>query len=944
MADYNVDTLENKIVVEAKDAVSEMKSVLEVLNQIKTAVDSISNSKLDKQITTSKSKYEEWFKSASKYTSAFKKALNFTGLVYTAKKAYGYVTDAIQNSIDYSETLNLFEVSLGKKVDQYGELDKASSQYYMKALKFQNQLNEAFGTNKEETMRYQALFNQMSKSMGINEDASYFLSENFTRLGIDLASLYNIKESDAMQKLRAGLAGQTKPLRDLGLDITQQSLSPILQEIGIDRTVKQLSQAEKMILRYIAVVKQASSAHGDFANTIESPANQLRVLRNQIEELKTSAGSLLQGLYGQILPYVNGIVMVIKEVIKAIGAMCGVDVKSSNTSAGISDLADDLEDASDSATKLKNQLLKFDEINNIDTSANGSSLSSISGIDKRLLDEMKKYEDSMKNVEMEATKIRDSIMEWLGFTKIIDEETGEVSFKLNEGWTNLEKIKDSAIAIGGTLLGWKLGSIVSDIALAKSDLKGFAKFAQSLKIKAGITITIVGVTLYAEGLAGVSDGEIEGKDLALIAGGALATGAGVALAGGGLTIGIPVALTLIGISIGFFSEQKYGNIVDFISDRIGIPRGQGHTISISLGALDLGFQTVELIGLGPQLKKSFKAVLLEIADWLRNVPFIGQEIYDGITKVISGTEFITGIEQSTTASVGGALRTSSYKVNSLSAQYGENTGEKIREGIKSKNSDIQSTISNTLSTSIANSSGITRESARNLGILTSESLESAIDGTESAKKLVNPISNSLSELPNIASREMQSTVQRIRQESNGALPEIQRISSDIKNAISKDLNGNFKINFDAKVDFSKMKNTLKLLKRTMETMSRLPLMGKVFSNMLPSINSMLSLLEINQFANGGFPQVGNLFFANESGPELVGKIGNKTAVANNGQIVESLKAGVYDAMIQAMPQAGATNVTLDIRADEGIIVKKASEGFNEYVKQTGELPFVVPAT
>jgi hypothetical protein len=56
MADYNVDTLENKIVVEAKDAVSEMKSVLEVLNQIKTAVDSISNSKLDKQITTSKSK------------------------------------------------------------------------------------------------------------------------------------------------------------------------------------------------------------------------------------------------------------------------------------------------------------------------------------------------------------------------------------------------------------------------------------------------------------------------------------------------------------------------------------------------------------------------------------------------------------------------------------------------------------------------------------------------------------------------------------------------------------------------------------------------------------------------------------------------------------------------------------------------------------------------
>ena len=59
-----------------------------------------------------------------------------------------------------------------------------------------------------------------------------------------------------MQKLRAGLAGQTKPLRDIGLDITQQSLTPKLKELGIDRSVTKLSQAEKMLLRYIVLISQ----------------------------------------------------------------------------------------------------------------------------------------------------------------------------------------------------------------------------------------------------------------------------------------------------------------------------------------------------------------------------------------------------------------------------------------------------------------------------------------------------------------------------------------------------------------------------------------------------------------------------------------------------------------------------------------------------------------
>ena len=358
------------------------------------------------------------------------------------------IIEMSQYASDYMETLNLFEVSLGKVEDEYGNLDKASSEYYMRAIKFQNTLEEKLGVNKKETMEYQALFNQMSKSMGIADEQAYLLSENFTKLGLDISSLYNISETDAMQKLRAGLAGQTKPLRDLGLDITQQSLTPIAQELGLEKSIKQLSQAEKMCLRYIAVLRQTTAAQGDMAKTVESQANQMRIFNNQLAMLKTNVGAFFSGLLSNILPYINGIMMALNALIKTLASMFGIQMKAVNgvskVSAGV---AEDLGNANDSAKKLKAQLMGFDEIHNITLNDNSgtSGTAGAGGIDQRILDAMKEYDNLMADVDMKATRIRDKIMEWLGFTKEINPETGEVTWKLNDGYTNLKKI--------GTLIG-----------------------------------------------------------------------------------------------------------------------------------------------------------------------------------------------------------------------------------------------------------------------------------------------------------------------------------------------------------------------------------------------------------------------------------------------------------------------------------------------------------
>ena len=59
-------------------------------------------------------------------------------------------------------------------------------------------------------------------------------------------------------------------------------------------------------------------------------------------------------------------------------------------------------------------------------------------------------------------------------------------------------------------------------------------------------------------------------------------------------------------------------------------------------------------------------------------------------------------------------------------------------------------------------------------------------------------------------------------------------------------------------------------------------------------------MKVEWYANGGFPDVGQMFIAREAGPELVGSINGRTAVANNDQIVAAVSQGVYSAVMAAM--------------------------------------------
>ena len=493
-ANLEGQTLENIIAINVQEA-------LQGINQLKTSITDLKVKLNSFSKNNGLSNFNKQIKQSSGIANAIKKTINFSAIYLGAKQTLSTLKEMTNESIKYTETVNLFNVSMGKGLE-------GLNQYYEKAIDFQERLEEKLGVNIEESMRYQALFNSMTKSMGLSADYAYILSENMTKLGYDLASLYNIDTENAMTKLRAGLAGQTEPLRELGLDITEQSLRPIAQSLGITESIRNMSQAEKTVLRYIAVLKQAQVAQGDFARTMESPANQLRIFNAQVTAFKRNMGNLWQGILGGILPYVNAVMMVINELLKMVAKLFGFEVFEQpvniSSSVGTDDLADDLGTASKKAKELKSQLMGFDEINNIsldtDSKKGSSGSTSNAGIDQRLLDALKGYDNLMDSVSNKATEIRDKMLDWLGFER---DDNG--TWKLKEGLTNFEKILDVAKLIGVAIGTWKISSTITSLLKNLGILKG----KQNFQLAFGLTLLATGIFAQYKGTKHLLDGNID---------------------------------------------------------------------------------------------------------------------------------------------------------------------------------------------------------------------------------------------------------------------------------------------------------------------------------------------------------------------------------------------------------------------------------------------------
>ena len=304
--------------------------------------------------------------------------------------ALGYCIDA---SNRYIENMNLANVSLGKYAGTAGE--------------YANAVQSALGINSGEFMRNQGTFMTMAQGMGVATDNAYQMSKGLTQLSYDLASFFNISNDEAFEKVKSGLAGEIEPLRALGYDLTNARLQQEAYNLGISKNVSSMTQAEKAMLRYKAIMSQVSWAQNDLARTASSPANQIRILKSQPQTAAQSIGNIFLPMLKAIIPVVVAVVKVISTLANVIaGITGGTKIAAVNfgsggdVSGGLNDTADAANNAAsglggagkaakgagDKAGKaakqvkeLKRPLMSFDEINKFSEQSDSGSGSGGSG-------------------------------------------------------------------------------------------------------------------------------------------------------------------------------------------------------------------------------------------------------------------------------------------------------------------------------------------------------------------------------------------------------------------------------------------------------------------------------------------------------------------------------------------------------------------------------------
>lgn len=423
------------------------------------AKDSYSAGNLEMQIqavgtdaTASLSSVNSQLKTMKNLVGGTKKALSMGALLgklyfirnYTKQIGRG-IANLVQNAIDYTETLNLWQVAMRNNRQE--------------AEKFVSTMNKAYGISEQTLMNYQATFKNMLSALGgISEGTSYALSEYLTQMALDYASLYNTSIERAMTVFQSVLSGQVRPIRSIsGYDITETTIFQLYQQMGGEKTMRQLTQTEKRLLRIYAVFQQMenSGTIGDLNKTLnETSANQLRMLNEGLKELGTWLGIIMEQYIKPILPYLNATIITLKNIIQAIAVATGY-----KPFEGAIDSTQELNEELDNIT---GKLLSFDRFEALNSSADKNIL----GIDTALLDGLSKYESILAGVTNEATALADKWTKWW-----VDDEG-----KLTEQAQDLLNILKGIGVILGLLIGAKilggLGRLVGLLFSTNTTLSG----------------------------------------------------------------------------------------------------------------------------------------------------------------------------------------------------------------------------------------------------------------------------------------------------------------------------------------------------------------------------------------------------------------------------------------------------------------------------------------
>lgn len=442
------------------------------------------------RVTAANEKQRKSYLSLSNQMNGFMR--NMAKLV-SLKAIAEYLGNAVAKFNDFYEATDLFHNAMG---NLSGEADTLISK--MQGL---------LGVDPTKAMTYMATIQSLGTSFGLASDKAYVLSKNLTQLAYDEGSYWNKDVAETFTAMSSAISGEIEPIRRLGIDLTQARLQQELLALGFNKQVSSLSQADKAVLRYIAIMKQTANVQGNLAQTIQSPANQIKILKAQLDMLAKSVGSLLYPALKSILPPLIAAVQLIREFVEWVAKLMGVKVvftdftKSADSVGGIGDAMDDTADSTKKAAKaLKDYTMGFDELNIIDPtqgssgSGSGASAGNILGdVDLSGYDMFKDYiGTTIDEVKAKLEKLAPLVAGIAaGFA------TWAIGNALMDA---LSKIKGDGTLIEGILKLWKSPIMGAAVAVGIMVARFVDLYQNSEAFRKGLERVRAMIYLAAEGL------------------------------------------------------------------------------------------------------------------------------------------------------------------------------------------------------------------------------------------------------------------------------------------------------------------------------------------------------------------------------------------------------------------------------------------------------------
>ena len=948
---------------------------------------------------------------------------------YLFKRGAKLIASWVNESNEYIEAVNLFTVSMGEYADE--------------AKKTAEDVSAVMGIDPATWMKNQGVFMTLATGFGVAGDRAAVMSEQLTQLGYDLSSFFNISVEEAMQKLKSGLSGELEPLRNLGFDLSKAALEAVALSEGIDKSYESMTQAEKSQLRYYAIMTQVTAAHGDMARTLTDPANQIRVLKAQITQAARALGDLFIPILKSVLPWLIAAAKTVRYLADALAGLFGVKSESkdmgglSNISSGASEIAEEFDNASGSAAKLKKTLLGIDELNVMSDPSSGGSgggagASGGGGFDF----ELPTYDFIGKATSEQIDKIVEKMKEWLGINDEIDSWADFF-------YTRLGNILAVVGIIGGAFLAWKISNgVITAIEALKNFSSAHGTTAGIIGGVAGVAIAGVGLATIIKELSdnweAIKAGDWSGVDKVTLAIGAIELIGGVATAiasFNSIKAGLDTAKTTknltdvatvtdtvstttssvtqklgdlvknLGLGIAIIAEVAAAAII-FVGaiwvlglelEQVGIAWepviANGNTVLIAMGIgtgilVAVGVATALLgtlggamcgqigIGIAILAELGVAAGLFIVEIWAigKGLDEIGkawQPVLDNgdtIAKGIGiGTGLLVGIGVVTaalgvaTVATAGALPVAiaigTALLVELAAAFvafteslivvADQLADELHPALVNLNKKLP-----TLTTNMGNFTNFMKDFAGKVVEYTKANAIAGISATvdkvvgffttDPIKRLSKEVKDQGDKMEKLVDRlnEVNPIIKdadRLMQEFNGAMAGLKAttgVSGNTPGTIGYTISIGVKL---AKSGWTSVKDWLGDLEFKLKF--TLP---KIKVNWSTKTNDGFTIKypsSFSTYARGGFPATGEMFIAREAGPELVGSIGNRTAVANNDQIVESVSRGVYQAVVSAMGSSRGDQV-VEAKVNDKVLFEVLVSRARQETVRTGHNPLL----